>query len=414
MEARIGFVGLGVMGQPMALNLQRSGIDLIVWNRTPQRCAPLVAAGARQAATIDEVFATGDIIILMLANERATDAVLGRGEANFAPRVAGKRLIMMGTASPEWSERLARDVEQAGGIYIEAPVSGSRQPAIDAKLVAMVAGPSEAVRTEAARLIAPMCGQTFDAGSVPNGLRLKISVNLFLITMVTGLAETAALARRLGVDWALLSAVLDAGPMASAVSTMKLAKIVNQDFSVQASIRDVTMNCRLVAAAARGADFDAPLLHQSLRLFDRALRSGHGDEDMVAVLAAFDDEEDGARKIVSGQLDAYAARDLDRFMSFWSEDATITLLPDTQFARGSAEIRDFHRRRFDDPSLRVTLVSRTVVGDVVVDHEWVTRSGDDGLEQVEVIALYVVRDELISHAYFRQVQRSAPVEIEAA
>lgn len=280
----VGFVGLGVMGQPMALNLQRSGIPLTVWNRTAARCAPVVAAGAKQAASLDELFDCSRTIILMLADEQSTDWVLDRASERFPSRVSGKRIIAMGTNSPGWSERLASDLLAAGAEYIEAPVSGSRQPALEGRLVAMVAGANEAVRSDAARLISPMCHQTFNAGLVPNALRLKISVNLYLITMVTGLAECASLARRLGIDWSLLRSVLDAGPMASDVSRIKLDKLVNDDFSVQASIRDVLMNCRLVADAAHNAGFDAPLLAQSMRLFDRAQKDGLGDLDMIGVI----------------------------------------------------------------------------------------------------------------------------------
>ena len=282
----VGFVGLGVMGQPMALNLQRSGVRLTVWNRTPTRCVPLVAAGAVQAPSLDALFKSSTTIILMLADECSTEAVLGRGSDRFAERVSGKRIIAMGTSSPGWSEGLEHDLNAAGAVYVEAPVSGSRQPAVEGKLVAMIAGASEAVRSDAAGLVAPMCRQTFDAGAVPTALRLKISVNLYLITMVTGLAEAAGLARRLGVGWPLLKSVLDAGPMASDVSRMKLEKLVADDFSVQASIRDVLMNCRLVADAARSVEFNAPLLSSSLQLFDWAQRHGLGDLDMIGVIRA--------------------------------------------------------------------------------------------------------------------------------
>jgi len=289
----VGFVGLGVMGQPMALNLQHSGIPLTVWNRTPARCEPLVAAGAVQAPSLDALFKSSRTIILMLADEQSTDEALGRGGDRFAKRVSGKRIIAMGTNSPGWSEQLEQELLAAGAEYVEAPVSGSRQPAVEGRLVAMIAGAKQEDRSDAARLVAPMCRRTFDAGPVPTALRLKISVNLYLITMVAGLAEAAGLARRLGVDWPLLKSVLDAGPMASDVSRMKLDKLVADDFSVQASIRDVLMNCRLVADAAQGAGFDAPLLTRSLRLFDRAQRDGFGDLDMIGVIRAMDGAESG-------------------------------------------------------------------------------------------------------------------------
>jgi 3-hydroxyisobutyrate dehydrogenase len=405
--SEVGFVGLGVMGQPMALNLQRAGVQLTVWNRTPERCAPLVAAGAKQAASLDEVFGSVRTIILMLADERSTDAVLGRGGDRFASRVAGKRIIVMGTNSPAWSERLAGDLLAAGADYVEAPVSGSRQPAIEGKLVAMVAATDASTRSDAVALISPMCQATFDAGPVPGALRLKIAVNLYLITMVAGLAEAAALASALGVGWPLLRSVLDAGPMASEVSRMKLAKLVAEDFSVQASIRDVLMNCRLVADAAQAAAVEASLLTRSMHLFDRAHREGLGGRDMIGVIDAIRAAPSAAGAVIAEQLAAYNARDLDRFMGCWHEDATFGVHPGLVRFRGAAEIREHHRRRFEDPSLNAVLVSRTVVSDVVVDHEWVTLGARGGLRHFEVVAIYTVADGRIATASFRQEERSA-------
>ncbi len=401
----VGFVGLGVMGQPMALNLQRSGVHLTVWNRTPARYAPLMAAGAKQAASLDALFESSRTIILMLADEHSTDWVLDRAGGKFLTRVSGKRIIAMGTNSPAWSERLAGDLLAAGAEYIEAPVSGSRQPALEGRLVAMVAGATEAVRSDAARLISPMCHQTFDAGLVPTALRLKISVNLYLITMVTGLAEAAGLARKLGVDWSLLKSVLDAGPMASDVSRLKLEKLLNDDFSVQASIRDVLMNCRLVADAAQDAGFAAPLLTRSMRFFDQAQQDGLGDHDMIGVIGAMRGALPAAGLAIAEQLDAYNSRDLDRFMDCWDEDATFASHPDQVLLQGAAEIREHHRRRFEDPALKAVLLSRTVVDDVVVDHEWVTRSSEDRLEHLEVVAIYTIVKGRIAHASFRQRER---------
>jgi 3-hydroxyisobutyrate dehydrogenase len=389
----------------MALNLQRSGARLTVWNRTPGRCAPVVAAGARRAPTLDALFASARTIILMLADERSMDEVLDRGRERFPARVSGKRIIAMGTNSPAWSERLARDLGAAGAEYVEAPVSGSRQPAVEGKLVAMVAAADGRARAETAALISPMCHRTFDAGLVPGALRLKISVNLYLITMVVGLAEAASLAAALGVDWPLLSSVLDAGPMASDVSRAKFEKLVAEDFSVQASIQDVLMNCRLVADAAQDAGVHTPLLTRSMQLFDQAQQEGLGGRDMIGVIDAMKGAPGDAGLVVAEQLAAYNARDLERFMRCWHDDAIFASHPGEVRFRGAAEIREHHRRRFEDPALKALLLSRTVVGNVIVDHEWVTLSSKCGPQHLEVVAIYTVADGRIVHASFRQEAR---------
>ncbi|MFC8360925.1 NAD(P)-dependent oxidoreductase [Streptomyces griseorubiginosus] len=285
--AYVGFVGLGVMGQPMALNLARAGTPLVVWNRSPARCAPLRAAGAEVAASAAEVFARAGTVFLMLADETAVDTVLGRGTPDFAVRVSGRTVVHMGTTSAEYSAGLQDDIRAAGGRYVEAPVSGSRVPAERGELVAMLAGDGDAVAA-VRPLLSPLCREAFDCGPVPDALLTKFSVNLFLITLVTGLTEAFHFAARQGLDPGLLRDVLDAGPMASSVSRMKTPKLLSRDFAVQAGAADVLKNNRLIAEAARRTGVASPLLDVCHALFGETVEQGHGDEDMVAVLHALE------------------------------------------------------------------------------------------------------------------------------
>ncbi|MFH7339688.1 NAD(P)-dependent oxidoreductase [Streptomyces sp. KHY 26] len=288
----IGFIGLGVMGRPMALRLASAGTPLVVWNRTPHRAEPLRAAGAEVAADPAEVFARAEVVLLMLADEAAMDAVLARGTPELAARVAGRTVVHMGTTSPGYSGALEADIRAVGGRYVEAPVSGSRVPAEQGRLVAMLAGEPAAV--DAVRpLLAPMCHETFTCGAAPGALLLKLSVNLFLITLVTGLTEAFHFAERQGLDPRLFLDVLDAGPLASPVSRMKAPKLRERDFAVQAAALDVLKNNRLVAEAAREARVASPLLDVCHALFEETVAEGHGGEDMVAVLKAIEARTDG-------------------------------------------------------------------------------------------------------------------------
>ncbi|WP_429267325.1 NAD(P)-dependent oxidoreductase [Paraburkholderia sp. EB58] len=288
-EARmdIGFIGLGVMGQAMALNLARAGTQLIVWNRSGERCEPLRAAGATVAESPDDIFRKARVVILMLADGDAVDAVLGRGTPQFRTNVAQHTIVHMGTTSPEYSRGLEADIRAADGSYVEAPVSGSRKPAEAGQLVAMLAGDSAAV--ESVRpLLQPICHQTTVCGPVPRGLLMKLAVNLFLITTVTGLAEAAHFAEQHGLDMQQFRAVVDAGQIASAISRVKILKLVTRDFDVQASITDVLKNNRLVAEAAREAKVASPLLDVCYALFGETLALGHGHADMAAVVHAIE------------------------------------------------------------------------------------------------------------------------------
>jgi 3-hydroxyisobutyrate dehydrogenase len=274
----MGFLGLGVMGRPMATNLVKAGVSLVTWTRSG---VPL--AGAEQARDVAEVFGTAETVLMMLANGEVIDQVLGRGTPEFARLVADHTVVHMGTTSPEYSTGLQDAVTAAGGRYVEAPVSGSRAPAENAQLVAMVAG---ADRARIRELIAPMCRQAVDCGPVPNGLLLKLAVNTFLISMVTGLAESFHFAEGHGLDLELLREVLDAGPMASFVSRQKAAMTVEKNFPVQAALADVLYNNRLVTATARARGIASPLLDVCEELFAEGIGLGHGGEDAAAVIAA--------------------------------------------------------------------------------------------------------------------------------
>jgi 3-hydroxyisobutyrate dehydrogenase len=286
-DVDVGFIGLGVMGQPMALNLARAGLALAVWNRSAAKSEALRAAGATVARNPSEVFRRARVVVIMLVDGGAIDSVLGRGTPDFSVNVARHTIVHMGTTSPEYSRGLEVDIRTAGGSYVEAPVSGSRKPAQVGQLVAMVAG--EHASVESIRpLLQPMCQKTIMCGAVPNALLMKLSVNIFLITMVTGLVEAVHFAERNGLDLALLVAVLDAGPMASDVSRVKAAKLVTQDFAVQAAISNVLENNRLIADAARKAGIASPLLDVCHALFGETQALGLESADMVAVIRAIE------------------------------------------------------------------------------------------------------------------------------
>lgn len=283
----IGFIGLGLMGEPMALNLLRGGTPLVVWNRSPAKIDLLAKAGARIAKDPQDVFQRCEVVILMLRDAKATDIVLGRQDVTFGARVARHTIINMATTSPFYSESLETDIRAHGGQYVEAPVSGSRKPAEAGQLVAMLAGACDTVAL-IQPLLAPMCRKTVDCGPTPNALIMKFAVNLFMICMVTGLAEAMHFAQSYGVDLARLVTVLDASPMASDVSRVKAVKIAAHDFAAQAVIANVLENTTLITEAARTARVASPLLDICHSLYAEADALGEKDLDMVAVIRAIE------------------------------------------------------------------------------------------------------------------------------
>ena len=283
----VGFAGIGIMGAPMAARLLGAGVPLTVWSRRQEACAELVSRGAAHAADPDELFAASDTVILMLRDEAATDAVLGRGTPAFVRRVAGRRVVVMGTNSPAYSTALDVEVRAAGGRYVEAPVSGSRVPAEQGRLVLMLAGADAADLAETAELLAPLGVAAVPCGEVPGALRTKLAVNHYMMAMVASLAESITTARAAGIDLDAMLRVLEASPMDSEIGRVKGAKLVVGDESPQAAVADVVKNCRLSLDAAHTAGATTPILDLVASLYERTADAGHADADMVAVARLF-------------------------------------------------------------------------------------------------------------------------------
>ncbi len=291
----IGFVGLGVMGQPMALNLAKAGTKLVVWNRSPAAADPLREAGATVAVSVEEVFERTRIVILMLVNETVLDEVLRRGTPDFAKLVAGHIVVSMGSNPPDYSRGLAADILAAGGRYVEAPVSGSRKPAETAQLVALLGGDADTV-AGVRPLLAPMCRETILCGPVGNALLMKLTVNLYLCTMLAGLAEASHFAERNGLDLETFQAAIDSGPMASDLTRVKIPKLIARDFSVQAATADAFNSTKLIVEAARAVGMASPVPDVCRTLYGESVELGNGRLDMVSVVAAIEARTEALRR----------------------------------------------------------------------------------------------------------------------
>jgi len=284
---RVGFAGIGIMGAPMAGRLLDAGVHLTVWSRRAQSCAALVERGATPAPDLDALFAASEVVILMLRDEPATDGVLGRGTDAFTRRVGGRTIVVMGTNSPAYSAALDADIRDAGGRYVEAPVSGSRVPAEQGRLVLMLAGSDADEVGRIGELLAPLGVAAVPCGEVPGALRTKLAVNHYMMSMVAALAESITTARSAGVELDAMLRVLEASPMDSAIGRVKGAKLVAGDETAQAAVADVVKNCGLSLDAARAAGAQTPILELVAELYERTAEAGHADADMVAVARMF-------------------------------------------------------------------------------------------------------------------------------
>lgn len=279
---QIGLIGLGRMGAAMATRLLGAGHELAVWNRSRTAAAQAEAQGAHVKAELAELFRCSDAVLLVLANAEAADSVLGRTGTALAVDVAGRLVIQLGTTLPSHSLALAEAISANGGRYVEAPVSGSRVPAEQGRLIAMLGGSSERDLTQAEAILKSLAAKCVRVGPPPMAMRMKLAVNALTVPLVFALSEAWGLAEGLGLDMRLFAEVLNEGSMASDFSRGKLAKLLEQDWTAQASINDVLMNTHLIATAARDAGAPASLVTVCESLLRRAQQSGHGALDAVA------------------------------------------------------------------------------------------------------------------------------------
>jgi 3-hydroxyisobutyrate dehydrogenase len=282
---KIGFIGLGTMGLPMARNLAASGIALSVWNRTPK--SPDAFPGGcnvEYAPSSRAVLRGARTSILMLLNQEAVDAVLERHTAAFAENVQGKTIIAMGSVDPGYSAALADDIAKAGGTYLEAPVSGSRVPAEQGQLVCLLGGdPAEA--NAAAPLLRPICKEQIYCGAAGDALRMKLAINLYLCSSLVALAEATNFARKAGLPLDKFSWAVAVGPLSSDFVTTKLPKMIEMDFAVQAGVADAHMSTCLIRTEAARLCSATPQLDVSSDLYARAVGALGPKVDMSSVIA---------------------------------------------------------------------------------------------------------------------------------
>ncbi|KAI0546764.1 hypothetical protein F4679DRAFT_587140 [Xylaria curta] len=274
----IGFIGLGTMGTPMALNLSRH-FPVTVWNRTPSRYPPLIEAGAKVGATPAQVAEQSDVIFVMLFDAAAIENILG----DLKKALAGKTLVNTSSVSEEFSHYLAKEVSEAGGEFVEMPVSGSKLPAEQGQLVGMLGGDIHVVE-KIRHIMKPITRAAIYCGPHGYGLRTKYAVNLYVTTLAVGLAESMNLAKAQGLDLAVLGEVINAGPAASAYAQNKITKITTEDWSPQATTRDCYKSSNLICAALEATGTRSPLIELCRSMYAEATDSGYGDEDMISII----------------------------------------------------------------------------------------------------------------------------------
>ena len=283
---RIGFIGLGIMGQAMAANVLKKGYALSIYNRSPGKADTLIASGARLAATPAHVAHDSDVIILMLTGPEAVEAVLGGEEGLLSADMAGKTIIQMSTVPQASSEKWAAQLAEQDITLIDAPVSGSKIPAEQGALVILAGGPEQAVNAHE-ELLLSMGKKVIYCGEAGCGSSMKLCINLLLGIMMQGLAESVHLAEKSGFDAATLLDAVASGPLAGTLFGLKEGMLKTNTYPAQFPFRHMAKDMQFVVDAASDCGAWLPLGNEIAGLYSTK-RADLQDMDFAAVKLSLD------------------------------------------------------------------------------------------------------------------------------
>jgi 3-hydroxyisobutyrate dehydrogenase-like beta-hydroxyacid dehydrogenase len=287
MQKRIGFAGLGLMGSRMARQLLDKGFPLTVWNRTPERCQPLAAAGAKVARTPQELAGSTDVVVGCVADPPAVERLVFAQDGLIHGARPGFRYLEASTIAPDLARRVASALHERGAEALEAPVTGSKLGAERGTLLFMTGGARE-VHDELMPLMMAMGSKAIHCGEVGQASVIKLIGNTLISFMLEGLCEGLIVGRKAGVSLETLLEVVMASGYASPYFTFKGGAIGRRDFDTHFSIDLLVKDQSLMLAEAAARQTPMPGLAAIREVFQSARANGWGGEDIAAVVKALE------------------------------------------------------------------------------------------------------------------------------
>ena len=274
---RIGFIGLGIMGRPMALNLVRAGYSLAVYNRSPEKCRPVIEAGARGASSAREAAAGSDIVITIVSDTPDVESVLFGSEGVFEGAGPGAVVIDMSTISPKATVGFATRLAERGCEMLDAPVTGGEKGAIEGTLTIMAGGKRE-VFDRCLPVFQGMGKNVVYAGPGGNGQKTKLVNQIICACNIVSMAEGLRFAELSGLDLETTFKVVSSGSAASWILSNLGAKVLQNDYSPGFLIRLQQKDLRLVRESISELGDDFPGTDLAYSLFTDALGRGLAEQ----------------------------------------------------------------------------------------------------------------------------------------
>jgi 3-hydroxyisobutyrate dehydrogenase-like beta-hydroxyacid dehydrogenase len=287
MQKRVGFAGLGLMGSRMAENLLKKGFPLNVWNRTPERCDPLVKAGARLARTPFELAEHSDVVVACVADPPAVERLVFAEDGLLGAARPGFRYVECSTVSPDTTRRVQAALRVRGADALEAPMTGSKNGAAQGTLLFMTGGARE-VHDELQPVLMAMGTKAIWCGEMGQGSTMKLIGNSLISFMLEGLCEGLVFGGKAGLSIETMIEVVMASGFASPYYTFKGAAIAKRDFDQHFSIDLLVKDQTLMLEAAAAHRTPMPGLAAIREVCQSARALGLGQEDIGAVVKALE------------------------------------------------------------------------------------------------------------------------------
>ena len=284
----MAFLGLGIMGAPMAANLVEAGFEVTVWNRTAERAERFAEEhGVQAAASAAEAAAAADVTITMVPDAPEVEEVLfGPGGAGEGLR-EGALAVDMSTIPPAASRAIGVRLREQGVGFLDAPVTGSR-PKAEAATLTIMAGGEEADFARARPVLEAMGALVLHVGPQGHGSAIKLINNTLAAVNAGALAEALVLAGAAGLDTDALREVTAAGSGASAMLDLKAQPMLDRDFEPLFKLDHMLKDVRHCLTQANDADAQMPLAKRAEELYSEAQRRGLGQLDFAAVVEVVD------------------------------------------------------------------------------------------------------------------------------
>lgn len=289
MRERIGFIGLGVMGLPMATRLLRNGHRLVVNDVALPRVEMLTKDGAELGQTPEEVTRRSQTVISMLPFPEVTEKVVFGEDGILKGIEPGKTYIDMSTSSLSLTRRINEAVRDRGGSMLDAPVSGGEQGAINGTLSIMVGGSKENFG-ESKEILSCLGKNIYHVGEVGSGLSMKLVNNLLYSIIMCGTAEVLALGREVGLDLGTMAKILGSSSASSYALNQKVEKfIIPQNFTPGFSINLLCKDVDLALEMAGQTGASLVLSPLARHLYQLAKDNDLGDKDNSSIIKVFEE-----------------------------------------------------------------------------------------------------------------------------